>query len=321
MQPWPLYRLRADDVTAGSRPATGADTLSAPVAAPTASGAVIIPHFNDAARLARCLAALAACTDFDKVEVVVVDNGSTIDPAPLMAATPGVRLVVEPSPGAGAARNRGVRETTAPKLLFLDSDCVPRPDWIGAALAALEGRQVVGGRISLFDETPPPRSGAEAFETVLAFDQEDYIRNKGFSVSANLLTWRPIFEAVGDFGVGLSEDMDWCRRAAAQGFTLEYMPTVEVAHPTRSTTEALDRKWRRMVRENFMLGGTGYAARLRWLLRAGVVLASPLVHAHRFLTDPTLRDNGERLRGLLMLVRIRTLRAVWMMRQVVGMSV
>lgn len=294
---------------------------AAPATATTAAGAVIIPHFNDADRLARCLAALAACTDVDKVEVVVVDNGSTVDPGPLVAATPGVRLVAEPRQGAGAARNRGVRETTAPKLLFLDSDCVPRPDWIVAALAALEGRQVVGGRVSLFDETPPPRSGAEAFETVLAFDQEDYIRNKGFSVSANLLTWRAIFEAVGDFGVGMSEDVDWCHRAAARGFRLDYAPAVEVAHPTRSTAEALDRKWRRMVRESFVLGGTGSAARLRWLLRAGVVLASPLVHAPRFLTNPSLRDSGERLRGLLMLVRIRTLRAIWMMRQVVGLPV
>ena len=292
-----------------------------PVPTSTAAGAVIIPHFNDAGRLARCLAALAACTDFDKVEVVVVDNGSTVDPSPLVAATPGIRLVTEPRQGAGAARNRGVRETTAPKLLFLDSDCVPRHDWIVAGLAALEGRQVVGGRVSLFDETPPPRSGAEAFETVLAFDQEDYIRNKGFSVSANLLTWRAIFEAVGDFGVGMSEDVDWCHRAATRGFRLDYAAAVEVAHPTRSTAEALDRKWRRMVRESFVLEGTGSAARLRWLLRAGVVLASPLVHAPRFLTNPTLRDSGERLRGLLMLVRIRTLRAIWMMRQVVGLPV
>ena len=96
---------------------TTPDTPPAPVPAI----AVIIPHYNDVARLARCLTALAPQLAPD-VELVVVDNGSTDSLEPARAALPGVQIVTEPEKGAAPARNRGVAETTAPVLAFIDSD-------------------------------------------------------------------------------------------------------------------------------------------------------------------------------------------------------
>ncbi len=46
--------------------------------------------------------------------------------------------------------------------------------------AAARPGTLTGGRVYIFDETPPPRSGAEAFERVFAFRQRDYIERKGF---------------------------------------------------------------------------------------------------------------------------------------------
>ena len=133
--------------------------LSSPTAPPkaciTPARSVIVPHLNDLPRLARLLEALAGM-DRRGTEVVVVDNGSTADLTPLRAAYPFARFVVEPAPGAAAARNRGVAESRGDTLLFLDADCVPAPDWLDRA-AALPAGRVVGGRIDLFDETPAPR--------------------------------------------------------------------------------------------------------------------------------------------------------------------
>jgi GT2 family glycosyltransferase len=173
--------------------------------------AVIIPHYNDTARLMRCLAALMPQVP-DTVEVVVVDNASPVSLKAVEQAHPGVRLIIEPQKGAALARNRGVAETSAAHLFFLDSDCVPAADWLAVALSLRGGADVIGGTVTLFDETPAPRSGAEAFETVFAFDNKGYIEKKGFSVTANLLTRRDVFEAVGPFRAGLSEDLDWCQR-------------------------------------------------------------------------------------------------------------
>lgn len=282
--------------------------------------AVIIPHFNDAVRLKRCLSALTA-QDLSGVEVVVVDNGSTVPLDGLAAGFPMVRFVTEAQPGAALARNRGVRETTAPHLFFLDADCVPADDWLAVARRAVDRADIVGGAIDVFDETPPPRSGAEAFETVFAFDYRDYFQRKGFSVTANLLTSRRVFAAVGDFIDGLSEDAEWCLRARGKGFGLALDEALRVAHPTRSDWPALKRKWRRITREMHALhrvGRSGVGANLSWAGRAVMMVGSIPAHLPKVLRSGRLTGSGDRLRAAATLARLRLLRAWWMLRQALG---
>lgn len=287
---------------------------------PRIRAAVIIPHFEDPARLSRCVAALAADPEIAAAEVVVIDNGSSVDPAPCLTPLPAARLVREVQRGAAAARNRGVSETTAEALLFLDCDCVPERGWIGEALAALEGADVVGGCIDLFDETPPPRSGAEAFEAVFGFRQRFYVERLGFTVTANMATRRDVFQAVGPFDGAVAEDVDWCRRATALGCSLRYAENMIVAHPTRSTFAALRRKAARTEAERFALAARRPWGRARWALRAAAVLASPLVDGPRLIASARLRGAGERLRGVAALTAIRALRAAWMIGWALGVG-
>jgi GT2 family glycosyltransferase len=250
--------------------------------------------------------------------VVVVDNGRPApDPglAALAAAWPGLRLVSEPAKGAALARNRGVAETRAPLIAFLDCDCRPAPDWLAMVRAAAARGDLVGGRVEVFDETPPPRSGAQAFETVFAFDNRGYVARKGFSVTANLVTRREVFAATGPFVHGLSEDLDWCRRAVAQGFRLAYDDALRVAHPTRSDWPALERKWRRLTEEGFGVNGRSPSRRAVWAARALLMPASVLAHAPRVLAHPGLRGPGERARALATLARLRLARMGWMLGQ------
>src|SRR5215207_393592 len=143
--------------------------------------AIIVPHYNDTGRLLRCLAALMPRLP-PQIEAVVIDNGSTDSLDPVRAAWPNLRIVTEARKGAACARNRGVRETTASLLFFLDCDCVPASDWLAIALQVAGNADLVGGAIAVFDETPPPRNGAQAFEAVFAFDNKGYVEKKGFSV-------------------------------------------------------------------------------------------------------------------------------------------
>jgi GT2 family glycosyltransferase len=279
--------------------------------------AVIIPHYNDAMRLQRCLAALMPTVP-PEVEVVVVDNGSSDPLDAVRRAFPDLRIVTEARKGAAMARNRGVQETTAAWLFFLDCDCVPAPDWLATARRVAGGADIIGGTVTLFDETPPPRSGAEAFETVFAFDNRGYIETKGFSVTANLLTRRDVFAAVGDFVPGLSEDLDWCHRARAKGYRLIHVGDLRVSHPTRTDWAALLRKWRRLTAEGFGVNGAGPAAKLRWAIRGLAMPLSILVHAPRVLTHPHLRGMGERMAALGTLARLRLRRMAWMLWQAMG---
>ncbi|KEO55546.1 glycosyltransferase family 2 protein [Thioclava indica] len=281
-----------------------------------AEAAVIIPHYNDVVRLIRCLEVLAPQIDA-RCEVIVVDNNSTVDLSPVRAAFPDLHIVTEAKKGAAEARNRGVAETTAERLFFIDSDCVAAPDWIATAFAVMERGDLVGGHVAVFDETPPPRSGAEAFETVFAFDFRRYIEEKGFSGTGNLLTRRDVYQGTGPFIAGLSEDLDWCRRATAKGYKLVYAEGLRVGHPSRQDWAALARKWRRLSEEGFGVNGSAPLERLTWAGKALLMPLSILAHIPKVLRHPDLRDNRERARALLTLARLRLARMGWMLRQAV----
>jgi GT2 family glycosyltransferase len=218
-----------------------------------------------------------------------------------------------------------VRETTSETLLFIDADCVPAPDWVAQSLAALPKGDVVSGRVDTFDEGPAgegaPRTGAQAFETVFAFRQKDYIEKQGFAVTANLATSRRVFEAVGDFRVGLSEDKDWCQRAVRAGFTLVYVDAMAVSHPTRSDWPALRKKWLRLTEESFALHLADGGSRVSWALRAGAVLLSAFPHSLKVWANSQLNGGGERTRGTATLFRQRIVRVGWMVRQAVGQPI
>jgi len=276
---------------------------------------VIIPHFDDIDRLRRCLNALLK-QDLSDTDIVVVDNATPKGLGQLELDFPAVRVITEQKKGAAAARNKGLAETDAEWIFLLDADCVPASNWIETARKIAKGGdcRITGGRIEVFDETSPPRTGAEAFETVFAFDQKHYIENKGFSATANLVAAASVFSDVGDFAAGKSEDLDWCRRATMNGYKLSYDPRLVVSHPTRSDWPVLVKKWRRLTDESFGLLPNGISARIYWALRGLLMPASVLVHLPHIWRNPRL-TRFERFRAGKTLLRLRLLRMVWMITQ------
>jgi len=86
---------------------------------------VVIPLYNKARYVERCLRSVAAQTIQD-FEAIIVDDGSTDDSASLVKPFLGerFRLVTQENSGPSAARNRGLREARADLVAFLDAD-----DW------------------------------------------------------------------------------------------------------------------------------------------------------------------------------------------------
>jgi GT2 family glycosyltransferase len=282
--------------------------------------AIIIPHYNDMTRLERCLTALKR-NDLSGCEIVVVDNGSTQPIASVQSKFPDIRFVTETVKGAAAARNTGVRETSAPCLMFIDADCVPASDWVAVGREVAMNADLIGGRVEVFDETPPPRSGAEAFETVFAFDFRHYIEVQGFSGTGNLITRRDVFEDVGPFRGGVSEDRDWSFRATAKGYRLIYEDRLRVGHPSRQDWPALRGKWRRITQEMFGQTGGNGAARLKWAIKGLMMPLSILAHLPKILRNRQLSGVADRMRAAGTLVRLRLQRMVWMLRQAMRLEI
>jgi glycosyltransferase involved in cell wall biosynthesis len=83
--------------------------------------AVIIPTFNHAHFLADAIASVLAQTR-QAEEIIVVDDGSTDDPARVAAKFPTVRLIRQDNRGLSAARNTGMRNCKTNHIIFLDAD-------------------------------------------------------------------------------------------------------------------------------------------------------------------------------------------------------
>ncbi len=271
------------------------------------SVSVVIPHFSDLHRLDLCLDALRGQTGLvAPLEIIVADNGSPEGEATVSAVVRGrARLVHVAERGAGPARNGGVAAASGAVLAFTDSDCRPDPGWVAAGLAALEDHTIVGGRMDVSIAEPGRPSAVEAFEQVFAFDNADYVRRKGFSVTANLFCARADFDRVGGFRSGVSEDVDWCTRAVTSGLRLVYAQEAGVAHPARRTWGELVAKWRRINRETFGLRPRGVRGVLFWALRTLALPLSAVVHTPKVLLSPRLTRWTDRLGAAQVLYRIR----------------
>lgn len=101
---------------------------------PCAVVSVVIPCYNQGRFLAEAIASATAMQH--RVEVVVVDDGSTDDTAAVARQFP-VRYVRQPNRGLAAARNRGLDESTGSFVIFLDADDRLLPGAIDAAARSL----------------------------------------------------------------------------------------------------------------------------------------------------------------------------------------
>lgn len=227
---------------------------------------VIVPAFNDAEGLRRCLEALDGQTlPKDRFEVLVVDNGSHPPLAPVVTPFRFARCLVEERPGSYAARNTGVQHATGELLAFTDADCQPAPDWLEGLVEIFERDGdvgAVGGRIEV--RVSGDRRLAELYELVLTpFPQEQFVEREGFAATANLAVRSSAFRTVGPFNDGLlsSGDREWGNRLIAAGYVLRYAGQCTVVHPARRTIRSLVDKRRRIeggVRR--MWNGTGARA-------------------------------------------------------------
>lgn len=102
---------------------------------------VVVPTFNRAADLRRCLESLVAQT-FGNFEVLVCDDGSTDDSAAVAGEFSGrLNLVFDTAENFGGParpRNRGIAAAQAPYIAFLDSDDWWAPAKLERSVAALD---------------------------------------------------------------------------------------------------------------------------------------------------------------------------------------
>lgn len=110
---------------------------------------VIIPAYNIADCIERCIKSVCAQTHED-IEILVIDDGSTDDTAriakDLAAGDPRIRVISKENGGTSSARNLGIKEAAGEYIGFVDADDYVSPDMYEKLLNMLTDPPISDGK-------------------------------------------------------------------------------------------------------------------------------------------------------------------------------
>jgi glycosyltransferase involved in cell wall biosynthesis len=279
---------------------------------------IIIPHLNQPQMLDRCLTSLRRQVDtIQGTEVIVVDNGSQLLPVDICNRYEFVRLERETAPGPGMARNRGILLAGGEIFAFIDADCIADENWLATAISVFSNQalvSVIGGDVRIGYVDAKSLTPLEAYESVFAYRQKEYIEKHHFSGTGNLAMRREVFTAVGPFaGIGVAEDRDWGRRAFERGIVVTYVKDMIVYHPARKSFSELALKWDRHISHDYNDRQDGWSSKLKWIALAMAVALSGVIDIRKIFAPSRLHGLNNRLRAAVVLLRIRLYRAMFML--------
>lgn len=188
----------------------------------------IVPVFNGARYVLQAIDSILAQT-YPRLEVLVVDDGSTDDTANEVrsANDARIRYLLQAHRGAAAARNMGIRHAAGQFFAFLDADDLWYPDKLRVQLELLHGHANPDLVFGHYTEFVSPELGA-------GLPDSDPV--PGYS-SGTMLIERSAFERVGEFATEwrVGEFIDWYARAMEAGLRAVLIPQA-VLHRRIHTT-------------------------------------------------------------------------------------
>jgi cellulose synthase/poly-beta-1,6-N-acetylglucosamine synthase-like glycosyltransferase len=236
---------------------------------------IVIPARNSKETIGKCLDSLADL-DRDDFEAIIIDDGSTDEPAEIceswaratekkensedLSATRSSRqflrlkMIRVGQGGPSRARNRGIEAAAGELVAFTDADCIVDRHWLTELEKGFTGPDIagVGGdQKSPDDETRIGRLIQEFFKTIgfMTGYIKTGIRMKEteHNPSCNSMYRKTILEEVGGFDETLwpSEDVELDLKITRRGYKLIFNPEAVVAHYRPKSYKDFGRMMRR----------------------------------------------------------------------------
>jgi GT2 family glycosyltransferase len=222
---------------------------------------IIVPTFNGASRIERCLRALSQQTTALEKEILVVNDGSTDHIQEVVERFSGVRLITQNNAGPAAARNRGAREAEGAIILFTDDDCVPELNWLDAMIEPFADHEVIGTKgvyrtrqkeiVARFVQI----EYEDRYRLMADFDHIDFIDTYSAAFRRDRFLESGGYDT--SFPVACAEDVELSYRMSARGWKMKFAPKAIVYHTHPATLMQYLRKkykfafWRMLaVRKN-----------------------------------------------------------------------
>jgi glycosyltransferase involved in cell wall biosynthesis len=184
---------------------------------------VMIGAYNAAPYLREAIESVFA-QDYEPIELIVVDDGSTDGTANVARSFARVQVIEQENGGNGAARNRAVESASGELYAFLDADDRFTPGKLTLQKVALDadpGLDIVFGHVREFlspelDEETRARLRPPAPDPM------------PWTAPNLMLVRRESFERVGPFttAVRVGVTVDWFARAAEAGLRYSILPDV-----------------------------------------------------------------------------------------------
>lgn len=207
---------------------------------------IVIRAYNEEAHIEKLLLGIAA-QRLPPHEVILVDSGSTDDTVAI-ARRHGARIVaISPHDFTfGRALNLGCEAATGDILVFVSAHVYPTHDvWLERLVEPFSDERVVlsygkqrGDTVNKYSEH---QIFAKWFPNEPARPQQSYFCN-----NANCAVRRSVWEKLpyDETLTGL-EDLDWAKRAQAQGGWLVYVPEAKIVHVHDETWPQVQNRYRR----------------------------------------------------------------------------
>jgi glycosyltransferase involved in cell wall biosynthesis len=189
---------------------------------------IVVAVYNGAAFLGEALDS-ALAQDYDPIEVVVVDDGSTDETPEVIARYPEVVALRQGNAGPGAARNAGIAAARGAFIAFVDADDTVPAGKLSAQVGYLRdhpdvsvvlGRQEA--RIENGLEEPHWHERPAWLPRTIAWDGREQIP------PMTMVARREAFDRVGPFDTRFrfGDDLDWLLRAHEAGMGLAMVDEV-----------------------------------------------------------------------------------------------
>jgi glycosyltransferase involved in cell wall biosynthesis len=211
------------------------------VSSPLPPVSVVVAARNEEKTIGSCLDSLQALSyPADRLEIIIVDNGSTDQTrARVRAGGDGCRLVVEERRGPAAARNRGVAEAKHGVIAFTDADCVVDPGWLVELVQPLHNPEigVCGGAIrAIHPHNAVMRFGESIHDHQKAIEhfEPPYAITMNWASPCSVLRAHPFDESL-----LRGEDSDLSLRLWAAGYRFAYCAEAIIRHHHRDRVSSL----------------------------------------------------------------------------------
>ena len=212
-----------------------------------ASISVVIPVFNDAQMLTRCLTAIVSST-CRPLEIIVVDDGSTESLQQTTDAFGACLIKISPGPrGPAHARNVGAAAATGTIVLFVDADVLIRPDTLERFADTFAANSEVSAVFGSYDDEPATPDFVSQFKNLFHhFVHQNASTEAETFWSGGGAVKRDVFIAIGGFDDKRYprpsiEDIELGYRLRAAGHRILLNKQIQVKHLKRWTLRGLVR--------------------------------------------------------------------------------